>query len=215
MILIENLEWLRRLSHWSCTVKAVDLWEGSGVQYLVWELWVLWWFWMKNVPHSLRYLNTWSPVGGSVWRSWGNSLAAESLSVATDFEIKCLDSIHSLCFLWALSILSCPHDCHLLLCFPTMVESKHSRTIAQTHSVSYESLWLWVSYHSNRKVNITGINPYFARGFPWECGYIFNPSKPLLCKHVTVTMVSLQDAQMPMWRPVKYHPNRAVQPPPG
>jgi hypothetical protein len=47
--------------------------------------------WMGSVPHRLMYLNTWFPVGGTVWkameqtiRKW--SLAGGSTSRGLDFD---------------------------------------------------------------------------------------------------------------------------------
>lgn len=76
--------------------------------------------WMWNVPHSLRHLNTWSPVGGAVcggfwdqpcWRtSLGSGLETESL---TPCQISLLPTQGWRCELSA----SCCQVRYLLLSF--------------------------------------------------------------------------------------------------
>lgn len=63
--------------------------------------------WMWNVPHSLRHLNTWSPVGGAVCGGlWGQPCWRTSLGSGLETE----------------SLM----PCQISLCFPPRVEDVSS-----------------------------------------------------------------------------------------
>jgi hypothetical protein len=42
-----------------------------------------------------RYLNTWSPVGGTVWEGLGGGLVGKDVSLGTSFEISKAHAIPS------------------------------------------------------------------------------------------------------------------------
>lgn len=51
--------------------------------------------WVKNFPHSLRHLNTWSPASCSAWNSLGGVASGETMSVG--MEVSTCLSIPSFC----------------------------------------------------------------------------------------------------------------------
>lgn len=97
---------------------------------------------MRNVPFSLRHLNTWSPVGNAVWGGLGDGAAVEEV-----------------CH-WGQALTA------LILCFPcgfnmclSFLVLRHATLPSWTPTGSQNKLKLplaLVSYYSNRKAANTG-----------------------------------------------------------
>lgn len=55
---------------------------------------------LKNAPHSLRYLNTWSPVGGSVSGGLGSRACWRKFTTGAGYKIKSPPPPTSVCSLY-------------------------------------------------------------------------------------------------------------------
>lgn len=67
--------------------RIADIWCVTSKDWMMvsFHRWTNVVVWMRNFPHGLMYLDTWSPVGTFVWKDYW-SLTGGSLSLKVDFE---------------------------------------------------------------------------------------------------------------------------------
>lgn len=124
-----------RTNVWFLGTKCMISRQGEKVWWFEWDVW--------DVPHSLGYLNTWSPVGCTVWGGLGRCGFAggdfESLKTCTTLSL--LSLLRACGWKFENSARCNSHHACLLPHFPTKIDSYPFETISQANTFFYMLTW--------------------------------------------------------------------------